>query len=64
MTRVTVDRQRCVGSGTCEMLAPDLFEVSADGIVAMLRPDLGSDDVDPAEEAVRACPTQALDLVD
>jgi ferredoxin len=38
--------------------------VGDDGIVAMLRPDLGSDDVDPAEEAVRACPTQALDLVD
>jgi ferredoxin len=64
MTRVAVDRERCVGSGTCEMLAPDLFEVGDDGIVAMLRPDLASDDVDPAEEAVRACPTQALDLVD
>jgi ferredoxin len=64
MTRVAVDRERCVGTGTCEMLTPDLFEVGDDGIVAMLRPDLGSDDVDPAEEAVRACPTQALDLVD
>jgi len=64
MTRVAVDRKRCVGSGSCEMLAPDLFEVGHDGIVAMLRPDLGSDDVDPAEAAVRACPTQALDLVD
>jgi ferredoxin len=64
MTRIAVDRERCVGSGTCEMLAADLFEVGDDGIVAVLRPELGSDDVEPAEEAVAACPTQALHLVD
>ncbi len=64
MTRIAVDRERCVGSGTCEMLAADLFEVGDDGIVVVLRPELRSDDVEPAEDAVRACPTQALDLVD
>ena len=64
MTRIEVDRERCVGSGTCEMLAADLFEVGDEGIVAVLRPELDGDDVDVAEEAVRACPTQALSLVD
>ena len=64
MTRVEVDRERCVGSGTCEMLAPDLFEVGDDGIVAVLRPDADGADVVAAEDAVQACPTQALSLVD
>ena len=64
MTRIDVDRERCVGSGTCEMLAPDLFEVGDDGIVAVLRPELDGADLDPAEDAVQACPTQALSLVD
>lgn len=64
MTRIEVDRERCVGSGTCEMLAADLFEVGGDGIVAVLRPEAEEDDLDAAEEAVRACPTQALALVD
>ena len=64
MTRVEVDRERCVGSGTCEMLAPDLFEVGDDGIVTVLRPEADGEDADAAEEAVQACPTQALSLVD
>ena len=64
MTRIEVDRERCVGSGTCEMLAPDLFEVGDDGIVAVLRPEPDGADVDLAEDAVQACPTQALSLVD
>ena len=64
MTGIEVDRERCVGSGTCEMLAPDLFEVGDDGIVAVLRPEPDGADVDAAEDAVQACPTQALSLVD
>jgi len=64
MTRIEVDRERCVGSGTCEMLAPDLFEVGDDGIVAVLRPEPDGADVDAAVDAVQACPTQALSLVD
>ena len=48
MTRIEVDRERCVGSGTCEMLAPDLFEVGDDGMVAVLRPEPDGADVDAA----------------
>ena len=61
MTRVGVDRERCVGSGTCEMLAPDVFEVGDDGIVAVLRPDV---DDEAALDAVQHCPTQALSVAD
>jgi ferredoxin len=64
MTGIEVDRERCVGSGTCEMLAPDVFEVGDDGIVAVLRPEPSGDDLDAAADAVQACPTQALSLVD
>ena len=64
MTWLDVDRDRCVGSGTCEMLAPDLCEVGGDGIVVVLRPELSGGDVDAAEDAVRACPTQALTVAD
>ncbi len=62
--RVLVDRERCIGSGACEALAPDVFEVGDDGIVAVLRPEAD----DPASEtavrdAVQQCPTQALSQV-
>ena len=59
--RIEADRDRCVGSGTCEMLAPDVFEVGNDGVVAVLRPD---DAGEPVQDAVQQCPTQALRLAD
>jgi ferredoxin len=34
--RVEVDRDVCVGSGTCELLAPEVFEVGDDGVVRLL----------------------------
>jgi ferredoxin len=57
--RIEADRERCVGSGTCEMLAPDVFEVGDDGVVTVLRPDDAGESV---QDAVQQCPTQALRL--
>jgi ferredoxin len=61
VTRIEVDRERCVGSGTCEMLAPEVFEVGDDGVVSLLRPEAGDE---PVRDAVQHCPTQALSLAD
>ncbi len=58
--RVTADRELCVGSGQCELLAPDVFEVDDDGAVRVLqeRPD----DAAAARDAVSQCPTGAIAL--
>jgi ferredoxin len=64
MTRVVVDRELCVGSGSCEMLAPAVFEVDDDGVLAVLLPQPADDDVPAVRDAVQACPTRALTLVD
>ena len=60
--RVTADRELCVGSGACEMLAPDVFEVSDDGVVQVLqdRPD----DEESVRQAAQQCPPRALSIED
>lgn len=60
--RVEVDRGLCVGSGTCELLAPDVVEVGEDGAVRVLRPQPGPADEDAVRDAVAQCPTAALRL--
>ncbi|MGY1607009.1 MULTISPECIES: ferredoxin [unclassified Geodermatophilus] len=60
--RVSADREVCVGSGQCELLAPDVFEVDDDGAVRVLQEH--PDDVDAARDAVSQCPTGALALAD
>ena len=64
MSRVEVDRERCVGSGACEALAPTVFEVDDDGVLAVLRSEPGEDDLPDVRGAVKACPTRALALDD
>ena len=62
--RVEADRDVCVGSGTCELLAPDVFVVGEDGAVQVLRPQPGQADEDAVRDAVAQCPTRALGLAD
>ena len=64
MTRVEVDRTRCVGSGTCEALAPAVFEVDDEGVLAVLRAEPGEEELPDVRDAVTACPTRALALAD
>jgi ferredoxin len=60
MTRVVVDREVCMSAGVCEMEAPEVFELDADGVLQVRE----LVDLDAVETAVRACPTGALQLVD
>ena len=64
MSRVQVDRERCVGSGACEALASAVFEVDDDGVLVVLRSEPGEDDLPDVRDAVKACPTRALALDD
>jgi ferredoxin len=64
VTRVDVDRDRCVGSGTCEMLAPAVFQVDDDGVLAVLAPEPPDGELPAVRDAVQACPTRALGLAD
>jgi ferredoxin len=64
VSRVVVDRDRCVGSGSCEALAPSVFEVDDDGVLALLRPEPADDELPDVRDAVQACPTRALTLAD
>jgi ferredoxin len=41
-----------------------VFEVDDDGVLVVLRPDPGEDDLPDVRDAVTACPTRALALAD
>ena len=57
---VQVDRDRCISSGVCEHVAPQVFELDDDGVLRVLEP--ASADPAAVEEAVRGCPSGALSL--
>ncbi|BDT95782.1 MULTISPECIES: ferredoxin [Nocardia] len=59
--RIVADRTVCAGHGMCEALAPDLFRVGADGIVAPVD-TVTSPERDLLQLVVDSCPVQALRL--
>ncbi|GAA2569612.1 ferredoxin [Mycolicibacterium diernhoferi] len=58
--RVTVDRDRCVGNGVCEALAPELFVVDDNGEVELQFAEIPPEQQQLVLDAVSSCPAQAL----
>lgn len=61
--KVAVDLHKCGGIGMCEMLAPEVFEVTDDGQARVLVSDIAPEAATAAHDAVASCPTGALSIV-
>jgi ferredoxin len=64
VTRVEVDRERCASTGGCEAVLPEVFEIGDDGELVILQPAPAEELLADVREAIAACPTRALRLID
>ncbi|GAC1410788.1 MAG: ferredoxin [Mycobacterium sp.] len=62
--KIAADRDVCIGAGNCVMAADAVFDQDEDGIVEMLVDDVPAGEEDHVREAVRLCPSQALQVVE
>jgi class 3 adenylate cyclase len=60
MLRARVDRQRCIGAGTCITLAPTAFDWLKGEFLKADVVDTGSIDEEQLREAAFSCPTAAI----
>ena len=60
--RVEADLDLCQGHAMCELEAPDFFRVPKRGKVEILDAEPPNDARKEIEQAVMACPTQALSI--
>jgi ferredoxin len=56
--QVDVDRDLCIGSGTCVRLAPGVFALDDEEISVVLNPEAA--DISKLRLAAEACPTEAI----
>ncbi|MGW4566743.1 ferredoxin [Streptomyces sp. NPDC004561] len=66
MARIEVDREACIGAGLCAWNAPEVFEQDEEGL-SRVRAGAGSGegpDEDTLDEALSACPAQAIRLTE
>ncbi len=60
--RVVIDRRRCIGAGSCIILAPSAFQWRQGEFIKPELLDPSTVDEDVLREVVAACPTQAIVL--
>ncbi|WP_432001700.1 ferredoxin [Streptomyces sioyaensis] len=59
--RITIDREACIGSGLCALIAPAVFDQNDDdGLVELLDEGPLTDPVGTVKDAVQRCPAAAL----
>lgn len=66
--KITLDIEKCIGCGSCQVACPDVFDIG-DDVKAHLRggqnkgeqtEELEIDNVECVSEAVEICPVQAI----
>jgi ferredoxin len=58
--KITVDQDKCVASGQCVLVAPEVFDQrDEDGIVVLLQEQTQAG---TAREAARICPALAIEV--
>ncbi len=62
--KITIDVDKCIGSGSCEMIAPGIFEVGDDGLVQLLENSPSAEHHGAARTAAASCPTQVITVDD
>ena len=60
--QIRIDKELCSGYGECVALAPEVFELSDRNVSVVLDPE-GTDD-ETILDAARACPVDAITLID
>ena len=58
--RVVIDRRRCIGAGTCIVLAPSAFKWRKGDFLKPELADITTVEEDILREVAAACPTRAI----
>ncbi len=64
VSKIVVDKDACIGAGTCVVLAPNAFELDSKGIANVKMDAINQHTYDELLEAAKSCPTGAIKLFD
>jgi len=62
MSKIKIDREKCVGCGMCQGLCPEVFELREDGKAYIKK---GADlEKKCVKEAIESCPVKAIEKIE
>jgi ferredoxin len=60
--KVIVDPDVCVGTGSCQSICPEVFEVGARGVAEVKLDAIPAELEESCREAAKACPVEAIKI--
>lgn len=57
---LNIDKEKCLGCGSCAAIAPKTFKLNDDSKVDIIDP--AGDDPETIKQAAESCPTEAITL--
>ncbi len=64
MIEIKLDRGSCQGYGNCVLVAPDLFDLDADGLAVVNHAFVGDELLEDVRKAAYDCPTDSIAFVE
>ena len=62
--RIEHDRPNCIGCAACSAIAPDQWEMNADGKVDAKKTEVEDSEKDLAVQAAESCPVNVIHVID
>jgi len=62
ISKIEIDRDQCIGCGTCVTIAPGVFKLDEDNKSTVI--DVNGADADTELLAAQSCPVQAIKVFD
>ena len=62
MKKLVIDLEKCLNSGQCAYLQPELFELNDVGEPKVINSEPTGDLIAKANDAIQMCPSQAISL--
>ena len=56
--KIKIDKDKCIGCGTCTVLAPKTFKLGNDSKIKVISPP--GDEEEKIKEAIDSCPVEAI----
>jgi len=60
--KVIVDEEKCIGCGSCSMIAPDAFDFDSEKGKSVVKEGAESTDSEKIKQATENCPVQAISI--
>lgn len=59
--KILIDKEKCIGCGACEAIAPEIFKMKGDKAVVVKQAKSKAEE-NKAKESSDSCPTQAISI--